>query len=111
MFDIPRNRESERAAFAGLRLHPDPSAVPIDDLLADREADAGARVLGLRVEPLEHHEDPFGVLRIEADAIVRDREDGNVGAFLARHVDARRAFAPELHRIANEVLEELGELL
>ena len=43
-------------------LDPDASAVPLDDLLADGQADAGAGVLVARVQALEDDEDPLRVL-------------------------------------------------
>ena len=54
-----RQRERERAALADLALDPDLPAVMLDDLAADRQAEAGAlRLVGEGVadllEPLEH---------------------------------------------------------
>ena len=49
-------REEERRPLAGRGLHPDPSAVALDDALAQREADAGARILLRPVQPLEDDE-------------------------------------------------------
>ena len=59
----------------GLGLDPDAPAVALDDLLADRQADAGARVLVAAVQPLEDDEDPLDVLRLDADAVVAHREE------------------------------------
>src|SRR5690606_23413819 len=67
-------REMECGAFAGPRLDPDAAVVALDDLLADGEADPGAGILPLAVQPLEHHEDALEVLRLDADAVVRDAE-------------------------------------
>src|SRR6185503_2428670 len=51
-----RPREPERCALAGRRLDPDAAADGVDDLLHEREADAGA--LGLHVaKALEELED------------------------------------------------------
>ena len=41
-----------------------------DDLLDQREADAGAGVLLTAVEPFEHAEDPLPVLGVDPDAVV-----------------------------------------
>ena len=45
-----------------------------DDLLGEREPDAGAAVHVAAVQPLEDHEHPVGVLRLDADAVVGARE-------------------------------------
>src|SRR4051794_30699470 len=50
---LDRQREPERAALARLRLGPDPAAVVLDDPLADRQADARARVGALAVQAME----------------------------------------------------------
>ncbi len=42
----------------------------LDDLLADRQPDARARILAAGVQALEHLKDPLGVLRVKADAVV-----------------------------------------
>src|SRR5262245_30500943 len=54
--------ETEPAARGHARVQPDPPAVVFDDLAAHREADAGARVVGLVVQALEDHEDAFGIV-------------------------------------------------
>src|SRR5262249_28629011 len=86
-------REMEGAAAGGLPLRPgtdpDAAAVAVDDFLADREADAGARVLALVVQALEHHEDALEVLRLDADAVVPDRYFEFFPARRAGDVDAR----------------------
>jgi len=44
--------------------------MPFDDLLADGQADAGARVVGAGVKPLKQSKDSLLVLRLDADAVV-----------------------------------------
>jgi hypothetical protein len=39
----------EGRSFAGLGFHPDTTAVPLNNLLAQRKTNASARVFGLRV--------------------------------------------------------------
>ena len=51
------------------------AAVPLDDLLADRQADAGAGELVSLVQPLEHAEDPLEVLRVDPQPVVLHREE------------------------------------
>ncbi len=52
----------KRGTGAGLRLHPDLSAVALDDLLADGQADAVARIFAARVQALEDDKNVFRVL-------------------------------------------------
>ena len=76
--------EPERGAGTGLRLDPDAPAVVFDDLLADREADAGARVAAPRMEPSELLRCPTGARLTEGvprlrsfvvrEAVARQRE-------------------------------------
>src|SRR5688572_10729748 len=97
-------------ANARARLDPDASAVALDHLLADRQPDAGSRVLALVVQPLEHHEDALEVLRLDADAVVARREFPFRFSFRNRKVNSRNRSRAEFERIADEVLEELPEL-
>ena len=69
-----RQGEAKSGALPELRLDRDVAAVPLDDLLADRQPDAGAGELFALVQPLEHAEDPFEILRVDAEAVVLDRE-------------------------------------
>ncbi len=93
----------------GLRLDPDAAAVALDDLLADRQADAGARVLVAAVQALEDHEDALDVLRRRCRCRCRAREDCHsppVAAAPRRGCAAARP-AAELDRVADQVLEQL----
>ena len=60
----------EARALAGLRGHPDPAGVVVQNLLTDRQADAVAGILLAAVKPLEHHENAIPVLRVDSDAVV-----------------------------------------
>src|SRR3990172_2597332 len=105
-------REGEQEARARARpgLDPDPAAMALDDLLADGEADAGARVLGARVQPPEDDEDPFPVLRVDADPVVAHREEPLLLARQAGDVDRGSLVGPaELDGVSDEILEHLRE--
>ena len=52
----------EGGALAGLRFDPDLPVVTVHDLLADRQADAGSRILPAVVQSLEDQEDAILVL-------------------------------------------------
>src|SRR5271157_6152458 len=96
--------------MAGLRLHPDAPSVPLDDFLCDREADAGAWVFRRSVQALKDHEDPFGMLRVDSDAVISHGKAPLAIHFLRRNVDARRGRAVKLESVADQVLNELEQL-
>ena len=50
------------------------ATVPFDDLLADRQPDAGAGELFSCVQALEHAKDLVEVLRINSQSVVFDRK-------------------------------------
>ena len=100
----------KRGALAGLRFHPDSPAVAIHDSLADRQADARARVLRAGVQAFEDQKDAIQRLGGNADAVVAHGEQPMVFVPRGVHVDLRRLLAAELHRVAEEVLEQLHEL-
>jgi hypothetical protein len=60
----------KRRTLARLRLHPDFSAVALDDLFANRQTNAGARIFVARVQALEDLKYPLPILRIDADPVV-----------------------------------------
>src|SRR3954447_10726236 len=87
---------------------PDAPAVEFDDLAAQREPDAGAAVLVPQVQPLEHDEDPLGVLVVDPDAVVLD-DDRPVVGIVALGPDpdnGRDVLAAILHRVADQILEQ-----
>ena len=62
------------------------------------------------VQALEQHEDALEVLGRDADAVVAHREAPAGVARLGLDVHLRRLGAAELDRVAEQVLEQLGEL-
>src|ERR1700735_2293152 len=69
---LRRHRQGEaetRAAGIG-GVEPDLAAEILDDLPGHGQADAGARVSGPLVQPLEDHEDPISVLGLDTDTVV-----------------------------------------
>ena len=71
------------------RLDPNAAAVPLDDLLANCQADSCARIFGLGMKPLKDHEDPLGVLLRNADAVIASGDLPVVSVSLGRYPDAR----------------------
>ena len=84
--------------------------MPVDDSLADGEADARAGNVGVPVKPLEHPKYPFGIPLIESDSVVPDRECPLVALAPGAQLDARARFRPEFQGVADDVLEELPQL-
>ena len=58
----------------GLRFDPDPPAMPLDDPLANGQADPGARVFLPGVKTLEYQEYPIPVGGFNTDPVVADGE-------------------------------------
>src|SRR6185503_1656310 len=83
--------------------------MPFDNLFADAQADARARELLGRVEPLKDDENAFEVLRRDPDAIVSHGKFPKGPLALAANVDFHRGFPAELEGVAHEVLEQLRE--
>src|SRR3954452_14196149 len=103
-------REGEPEGRTVVRLYVDqpyPPAVEFDDLATQREPDSGPAVLVPQVHPLEHDEDPLGVFRVDADAVVLD-EDRPVPVVVrgADPHDRGDVLAAVLHCVADEVLEQ-----
>src|ERR1700691_4347487 len=68
-----RDGEVKRGALAKLGLNPDFPAALFDNALGDRQTDSRAWELAA-MQPLEDAEDLLMVARVDADAVVPDRE-------------------------------------
>src|SRR5215471_19706900 len=69
-----RQGKAEPGAGGGLGIQPDLATVVLDDLLDHSQADARAGVGRPVVQPLEDNKDPVGVLGLDPDAVVAERE-------------------------------------
>ncbi len=65
----------KRRATVHRAFRPGPAAVPVNDALDVRQADARALKLVLAVQALEHAEQFPGILRIETHAVVAYEEN------------------------------------
>src|SRR5215213_3107674 len=66
-----RHNDAENAAFAGLTLDFDPTAVCFSNLLGNRQADTCTAVRSTRlVRPVKMVEDVRDVKRLNADAVI-----------------------------------------
>src|SRR5688572_25596189 len=63
-------RKAKGGTLSGLRFDRDVPAMPLDNLLADGQSDAGPGVLVPLVQTLEHSKNLLEVLRIDADSVV-----------------------------------------
>src|SRR4030042_3793354 len=91
--------EIKRASLPRLRLYPHPPAVAFDNLFGNGKAGASAGIL-FAVQPLKDEEDAVEILRLNAYAVVLDREHPFAVHSLCRDMDTRRFFPAELHGIA-----------
>src|SRR6266436_6395787 len=102
--------ETKCRAAPRCRLNPDASAVPFRDFLADRQADSCARILGLGVKPLKNDKDAVAVLWGDADAVVTYHDFTAHSILNGGDVNSRNIGATKLHRICEQVLQQLREL-
>src|SRR5579862_6549261 len=101
--------ETEQRALSGHRFHPDAAAIPLDDALANRQADAGSRV-GISMQALENAEDLLGIFRLDPDAVVAHGEQPVYGPAFCSDVNLGWIRTAILDSVANQVLQELHEL-
>ena len=122
---FPSQRKEKRSADAVLRVNPNLAAVPFDDLLHDRQPDAGAAAeLVAGVQSLENLKDRLVKLLRNADAVVahvkRPSDDrypsiaagGSCSAREFRRIadlDPRVGLVVVLHRVGDQVAKHLAE--
>ena len=66
------------------------SPMPLHNLLTDRQAHAGTRILFFGMQALEHLKDALGMLRVNTNPIIPDGEDPYPIPLLSRDMDAWR---------------------
>src|SRR6185437_16245591 len=98
------NGEEKSRAFARLGFHPDSASVTLDDFFANRQAHARAGIFLPRVQPLEQHENPLEIFRIDADAVVPHVKNPSVAVPPRADVNLRRSGAAELDGVPDQVL-------
>src|SRR5207248_11690412 len=104
-------REAHDRAPVAAWLGPDLSAVPLDHLLADGEADAAARATLGAAASVEHGEDRTGLVRSQSGPVVGDAELPLAGAPFGADGHLERSISRAvLHRVADEILEQAREL-
>src|SRR5581483_5770365 len=106
-----RDLDHEGRSGLPVRLDPDPSVDPADELTADIEAEPGPAdaPLHVRIEAIELLEDPPLLRRRNAEALVADREADVPVARLERERD-RAAARRVLDRVLEQVREHLPQL-
>src|SRR5262245_11716046 len=98
------------SALTRLGLRPDPSTVPLHDLLTDRQSDPGPWIFALAVQALKDDKDSIQIFRLDSDAVVPYRYQPVPRFLLGLHAHDRCLTAPELDGVANQILEQLCEL-
>src|SRR5882724_2810380 len=90
------NRKRERRSVAAVRLRPQPATMPLDDAAADRKADPHPRALRC----VERLEELFGLLRVDTDSRVDNRQPHGVIVLQLRpHQDLPCTIGDALHRV------------
>jgi hypothetical protein len=100
-------QETESRPGARFRFNPDTATVPLDDLFADGEANPGPGILRTVMQTLKYNENPFDMLRFNADTIVRYSKQPISFLSFDADVDFNRLFAAKLNGVANEILKQL----
>ena len=102
----------KRASLDRLRLQPNPPAVLLRHLPADRQSDTRSRVLVGSVQPFEQLEDArWWNLEIDADAVVAHGKDPFLPAATGTDTWTRGGLAAvKLHGVAQEILKKLARL-
>src|SRR5271166_4169158 len=83
-----RDGEMEGGTCSRFRLHPHAATVPLYNLFADRQANARTGIFLTAMQALEDNENPFEILRGNANAVIAYAElpgtvlsyNGNVNA-------------------------------
>src|SRR5262245_36499577 len=100
-------RDHELGAVAGLAVHRDRAPGGLDHLARDPEAEAETAVLAGADRALEALEDAGLLRRVDADAVVAHHQHGAIA--LAPQLDVDRLAAAVLHRVREQVRQELVE--
>src|ERR1700734_817499 len=104
---MDRHGEFEGGTGTGLRLYPDPAARSLDNLLADGEADAVARVFGASVQALKYYENIVGMLGSDSDPVVAYAELPVLACFFHLYRNHRRITSSELEGVPHQILKNL----
>jgi hypothetical protein len=99
-------RKKERGATIYFGFGPDFASVLANDSLNGSQADAGALEIFLAMKALEDSKKLIGILGIEADAIVADKDRGGASGFAFADLDyGGLAAAGKFERIAKQIVE------
>src|ERR1700722_10497791 len=72
--DLLRDGEEEGGSLFRFGFDPDSSAITLDHPLANCQANAGAGILLVAMEPFENAKDFLLVLRVDADPVILNRK-------------------------------------
>src|SRR5207245_7206170 len=105
--NFDRQCEPETASRCVLRFDPDLPPVPLDNLLADREADSVARIFVASMQAPEDDKDVLPALGRDADAVVRNREHPGVVLLFSLDLNYGRPRPVKLDGVGDQVLKYL----
>src|SRR5712692_563829 len=110
-FDLRhRQCEKEHRPFSRLPFRPYPPAVALDDALHDRQPHAAAFDLAIRMQPLKHSEDFFGVPHVEADPMIPNPIQVVISGRTSAKLDVDgRLWLGVLHCVSNEIEQNLTD--
>src|ERR1051325_5723130 len=103
-------REAEGRALARFRFDPDAASMAVYDFLADRQTHAVAGTLGARMEAAKDTEHLLGVLRLDANTVVADREHPILLAPFRGDMNQGRFVPAVLYGVDDQVLKQTREL-
>src|SRR5687767_10887950 len=104
MFRLCRERKLECGPMARLRFYPNAAAMHVNNLFAQRKANAGAGVIRWGVKALNNHEDALVVLPGNANAIVPHGKDPESIVATGRGEHLRRGRRTRLQGVSDRVL-------
>ena len=104
-----RQQHGERGAFSGSALHPDGSAMSIDDLLNDPEADAKAAVVAIGDRPLKWAEYSRLIFGLDAHAFISNSQNRHLPAGADAHV--HRPTGAVLESVPQQIVDDLTQVV
>src|SRR3954447_20209433 len=100
--------KAKLGAFALFGLHPDPSAIPLNNTLADRQPNASARVLVRCMKPLENSEYLLLISGRNANPVIGETEFVEPINLLTGHLNTRRhLWLAVFNRVPDQILKQL----
>src|SRR5438876_10828983 len=104
-----KNSKEKSGPSARFGFDPNATAVPLDDFLADGQADPGAGIILLSVQALEESENALRVAALDANAVVANGEQPVRFFRACFDVNSRRRTSIELDGVTQKVFKQADE--